>query len=66
VRELWARRPHRAFMDRSSLIEDLLAPAYLGGDTAEGAGSRALRIRGRANRRVAYVTRGSQKAAQSL
>jgi hypothetical protein len=25
-----------------------------------------VRLRGRANRRVAYVTRGSQKAAQSL
>jgi hypothetical protein len=36
---------HREFMDRSGLLVDLLAPAYLGGGTGEGAGSRTLRIR---------------------
>jgi hypothetical protein len=36
---------HREFMDQSGLIVDLLAPAYLGGGTGAGAGSRALRIR---------------------
>ena len=64
MRELWARRPHRAFMDRSSLIEDLLAPAYLGGDTAEGAGSRALRISAQGRQSLTGIS-GAESGALS-
>jgi hypothetical protein len=64
VRDALGEEAHRAFMDRSGLIEDLLAPAYLGGDTAEGAGSRALRISAQGKQSLTGIS-GAESGALS-